>query len=165
MKADTSAKKMRLFGACEDNERLIIKLIFNVQCTLNELVSVFFCCFFLLLQIFAISKMHLKWANCRSCAVLCCAQCVVSKVVVALKNKHFHKLRISIQVYTLFGNMKRVDFCHFIHSPWWLLVRLFTAWMFVYKQFCDTSREISCNSISCNKIKKIQIAQRFVYPS
>lgn len=42
MKADRSAKKMRLFGACEDNERLIIKLIFNVQCTLNELVCVFF---------------------------------------------------------------------------------------------------------------------------
>lgn len=98
------------------------------QCAVHiERVGV---CFFLLLllQIFAISKMHLKWASSRSCAVLCCAQCVVSKVVVALTNKHFHKLRISIQVYTLFENMKRVEFCHFIHS-WWLLVCLFPAWM------------------------------------
>lgn len=101
------------------------------QCTVHiERVGVLlFFCFFLLLQIFAISKMHLKWARCRSCAVLCCAQCVVSKVVVALTNKHFHKLRISIQVYTLFENMRRVDFCHFIHSTWWLLVCLFPAWM------------------------------------
>lgn len=102
---ERDVRKMRLFVASE-NKRLIIKLIFNVQCTLNK-SSV-------CLAVFGFHCIHLqRWIWCcmqlqqdgfKRVARNGCFNVDISTRELAtsseiLISNHFHKLRISIQAY------------------------------------------------------------------
>lgn len=111
---------MRLFVASE-NKRLIIKLIFNVQCTLNKssvcLAAFGFHCIHLQRWIWCC--MQLQQDGFKRVARNGCFNVDISTRELAtsseiLISNHFHKLRISIQAYAkrekTYG--KRVNFSH-----------------------------------------------------